>query len=77
MTLPARFRFNRLRPFAIFLAFVFAVPLRAQDYTIAYHTTDPGVTRSITNWGLDTGWPNYDNIAINIYIGTCGGRLGA
>ena len=46
---------NRLGVVAILLALT--TPLRAQDYTIAYSTTDPGVTRSITNWGLDTGWP--------------------
>jgi hypothetical protein len=44
------------------LLLILTSPLRAQDHTVTFNTTDPGVTRSITNWGLDTGWPNYDNM---------------
>jgi len=48
-----------------------AVSLHAQDHTVAFSTTDPGVTRSSTNWGLDTCWPNYDNMLRGlIFMGT-------
>lgn len=44
--------------------FTLTVPysLFAQDHTVTFSTTDPGVTRSIANWGLDTCWPSYDNM---------------
>ena len=45
--------------------------LQAQDHTIAFSTTAPGVTRSITNWGLDTSWPSFDNMQRGlIFMGT-------
>ncbi|MGA2854168.1 MAG: RICIN domain-containing protein [Verrucomicrobiota bacterium] len=51
--------------------FAIAVPTRAQDHTIFYSTTDAGVTRSITNWGLDTCWPSFDNMQRGlIFMGT-------
>ncbi len=50
---------------------VFAGSLRAQDHTILFSPTDPGVTRSITNWGLDTCWPSFDNMQRGlIFMGT-------
>jgi len=46
-------------------------PLRAQDQTVVFSTTDPGITRSITNWGLDTCWANFDNMQRGlIFMGT-------
>jgi len=38
----------------------FRVQVHAQDSTILFSTTDPGVTHSITNWGMDTGVFSYD-----------------
>ncbi|HEX9046419.1 MAG TPA: RICIN domain-containing protein, partial [Verrucomicrobiae bacterium] len=43
----------------------------AQEQTMVFSPTDPGITRSITNWGLDTCWINYDNMQRGlIYMGT-------
>jgi hypothetical protein len=43
----------------------------AQDHTVLFSTTDPGVTRSITNWGLDTCWPSFDNMQRGLlFMGT-------
>jgi hypothetical protein len=48
-----------------------ASPVRAQDHTIAFSTSDAGVSTVITNWGLDTCWPNFDNMQRGlIYMGT-------
>lgn len=48
----------------------------AQDHTILFNVADPGVTRAITNWGLDTCWPNYDNMLRGlIYMGTNNVRI--
>ncbi|TAK94034.1 MAG: ricin-type beta-trefoil lectin domain protein, partial [Verrucomicrobia bacterium] len=50
---------------------VFTLRVQAQDHTVTFNTTDPGITRSITNWGLDTGWPNYDNMYRGlVFMGT-------
>jgi len=49
----------------------FFISARAQDHTIVFSTSDPGVSVAITNWGLDTGWPNYDNMYRGLlYMGT-------
>jgi hypothetical protein len=57
--------------FAILFALFLTGAVRAQDHIVAFSTTDPGITRSITNWGLDTGWPNYDNMQRGlIFMGT-------
>ena len=34
----------------------------AQDRTIAFGVADAGVSKAITEWGLDTAWPNVDNM---------------
>jgi hypothetical protein len=57
--------------FAGLFTLVLAGPVRAQDRTILFSPTDPGVTRSITNWGLDTCWANSDNMQRGlIFMGT-------
>lgn len=36
-----------------------------------FGTSDAGVSKAITNWGLDTGWANYDNMRRGlIFMGT-------
>jgi hypothetical protein len=56
-----------LWPFALVLAH----SLLAQDHTLVFSTSAPGVTRAITNWGLDTCWPSFDNMQRGlIYMGT-------
>jgi hypothetical protein len=63
-------RFLRLSAVAIGLAFS-PSQLLAQDHTILFSTSDPGVTAAITNWGLDTCWPNYDNMLRGLlFMGT-------
>jgi hypothetical protein len=52
-----------------FCAFAAAIP--AQDHTILFNTSDPGVSRAVTNWGLDTGWASYDNMRRGLtFMGT-------
>ena len=52
-------------------AFALASPVRAQDLTVLFSPTGPGVSTVITNWGLDTGWPSFDNMQRGlIFMGT-------
>lgn len=62
---------------ALFHAFITSFSLvltgaaRAQDHTILFSVTDPGVTAAITNWGLDTTWTSSDNMQRGlIFMGT-------
>jgi hypothetical protein len=51
-------------------ALVLARPVHAQDHTVAFGT-GTGVSVAITNWGLDTCWPNFDNMQRGlIFMGT-------
>src|SRR5260370_38149711 len=65
---------NRFCPLAGFLtlfALLFANPLRAQDHTVLFSTSDPGVSKAITNWGVSVTWPNPDNMRRSlIFMGT-------
>lgn len=36
--------------------------LNAQDQTLYFRTSDPGVTKAITTWGVDTAWPSVTNM---------------
>ena len=49
-----------------------ALPARAaQPQLLTYSTASPGVTAAITNWGLDTCWPSFDNMQRGLnYMGT-------
>ncbi|HWW01894.1 MAG TPA: LamG-like jellyroll fold domain-containing protein [Candidatus Acidoferrum sp.] len=73
-SLPPLRRFTLLRllgAFVVISALVLASPVRAQDHTVLFSTADPGVSRAITNWGLDTGWPSFDNMQRGlIFMGT-------
>lgn len=53
-------RFLLLKAFVVLFALVLASPVHAQVNTVTFSTTDPGVTHSITNWGMDTGVFSYD-----------------
>ncbi len=45
-------------------------PVRAQDRSIVFGVADTGVSKAITEWGLDTAWPSYDNMRRGvIYMG--------
>lgn len=67
-------RLARFRPtaaFALLLALGLAGSVRAQDRTILFSVSDPGTTAAITNWGLDTCWPSFDNLQRGlIFMGT-------
>lgn len=55
----------------LLLSLLAVTPVHAQEHAVVFGPTDPGVTRSITNWGLDTCWPNYDNMQRGLlYMGT-------
>src|SRR5262249_14814627 len=55
----------------IFLAFALACPVRAQDHIVPFSTSAAGVSAAITNWGLDTCWPSFDNMQRGlIFMGT-------
>lgn len=63
--------FRRLGAFVVSLLLVLTSPVRAQDHTIVFSTSDAGVSRAITNWGLDTTWVNSDNVQRGlIFMGT-------
>lgn len=55
-------RFRSLGAFAILFILALASPVRAQDRTVLYNVADPGVSKSIPTWGLDTAWLNEDNV---------------
>lgn len=64
-------RFWRLGAFVVLFTLGFAGPLRAQDHTIVFSVSDVGVSKAITNWGLDTCWPSFDNMQRGlIFMGT-------
>jgi hypothetical protein len=45
--------------------------LQAQDHILLFSTSDAGLSRAITNWGLDTGWANFDNMQRGLlFMGT-------
>ena len=47
-----------------------ATPTIAQDRTVLFGTADAGVSKAITEWGLDTAWPSYNNMRRGvIYMG--------
>ncbi len=53
---------NGLRRIAFSVVLTFAVHVVAQDRTVLFNVSDPGVSHSLTNWGLDTAWFSRDNI---------------
>jgi hypothetical protein len=47
-------RFWRLGTFLVLVALVFASQVRAQDHNVVFSTSDPGVSKAVTNWGAGT-----------------------
>lgn len=41
---------------------VFSISTYAQNHTLVFNTTDPGVSKSVSTWGMDTTWASYDNM---------------
>ena len=50
-----------MRTFCVFACFVL-ISARAQNHTVLFNSTDPGVTKSIGTWGIDTTWASTDNM---------------
>ena len=51
--------------------FFLASWVQAQDHTVLFSAGDPGVSKAITNWGLDTTWVSADNMQRGlIFMGT-------
>jgi hypothetical protein len=46
----------------VLLGLLFATSSSAQNHTVLFKTTDPGVTKSIGTWGMDTTWASADNM---------------
>lgn len=44
--------FRRIVGFIVLFFLVLVVPVRAQDHTVIFSTSAPGVSRAITNWGI-------------------------
>lgn len=57
-----RLRIGLVRRLALVAAVLFALSLRAQDRTVLFGTTEPGVSKPIPNWGLDTAWYDENNV---------------
>ena len=52
-------------------AMAFAQMVSAQNQIVTFSTSGPGVSKSITNWGLDTCWASSDNMQRGlIFMGT-------
>ncbi len=60
-----------LHGISIITVLALATAVQAQDHTIVFDTGDPGVSRAITNWGLDTTWTSSDNVRRGLtFMGT-------
>ncbi len=58
-------------PLIALLVALLSWQVKAQEQTLVFSPTDAGITRSITNWGLDTCWISYDNMYRGLlYMGT-------
>jgi len=54
----------------IFLARVLTSAVGAQDHTVLFNVGSAGVTKAITNWGIDVTWPNFHNTRLSVlYMG--------
>jgi hypothetical protein len=65
MPLPVRrFRpgFGWGRRLAGLVILIWSSALFAQDRTVLFNLSDPGVSKAIPNWGLDTAWYSQDNV---------------
>src|SRR5437879_500109 len=68
---PANVLPDRLGWMALVALCILANSLQAQDHTLVFSTSAAGVSKAITNWGLDVTWPNYDNMRRGlIFMGT-------
>ena len=49
----------------LFAAASLPLTLRAQN-TVFFSPSDPGQTKSVAEWGVDTAWPSFDNVRQSI-----------
>jgi hypothetical protein len=54
--------FLRYRLLTALFAVALSANVPAQDHTLLFNTTAAGVSKPITNWGLDTCWASYENM---------------
>lgn len=67
----ARKTFPALGACASLFVLTHANPVWAQDHTVTFSVSDLGLSRAITNWGLDTCWASYDNMQRGLlFMGT-------
>lgn len=52
--------------FGLIALLVFPHLALAQDHTLVFSTNDPGITKSIDTWGMDTTWASPDNMRSGI-----------
>src|SRR5688572_28788844 len=57
-----RFRPGFGRRLAGLVIFIWSSGLFAQDRTVLFNLSDPGVSKAIPTWGLDTAWLSTDNV---------------
>jgi hypothetical protein len=57
-----RFRPGFGRRLAGLVIFIWSSGLFAQDRTLLFNLDDPGVSKAIPTWGLDTAWLSTDNV---------------
>ncbi len=57
-----RSSFRLLGILLILCALVPVTAVRAQDRTVLFDISDPGVSKAIPTWGLDTAWLSEDNV---------------
>jgi hypothetical protein len=61
----------RLKAIATLFVLVFPVALTAQDHTLVFSVSDTGLSKAITNWGLDATWASSDNMRRGLmFMGT-------
>ncbi len=53
---------NKLPGLALGVVLAWTVRAHAQDRTLLFSPSDPGVARPIPTWGLDTAWLSADNV---------------
>ena len=64
-------RSSLLGAFAVFLVLILTSPVRAQVSMVPFSTSAPGVSRAITNWGVDTAATTYDDVYRSlVFMGT-------
>jgi autotransporter-associated beta strand protein len=63
----ARMNVKRLAPIVLIIWLTSPIPaIAGGSDAVNFITSDPGVTKSVATWGVDTAWPNSDNVRQSI-----------